>query len=341
MRTVMTGPNGEYRIDAVTPSTYNVSFSKTGFSTKQIKNIAVAASVVTSVNAQLALGDVSQTLTVEAGGATVQTDSGELSGKITTQEVSQLPIVTGNPIDLVLTQPGAVTVSSRDGLTNGEGFSIDGLRPRANNFLIDGFDNNDYGITGQALQPSNIEAIKEVNIQTNSYAPEFGRGGASITNVIYKNGTNQWHGTAWERYSGAAITAIPVELRNQGITVSPQFVNNEYGFDLGGPLIRNKLFIFGSSQWDHDNFDESGAQFTIPTAAGVAALQSIGANTNAGILISSLGGLTAPSATGTINIGNRAGCKLSRALMSGSPGAIIPQRTRTRFPHGTLAPRTA
>lgn len=308
-RTVMTGPNGEYRVDAVTPSTYTISVTKTGFSKKEIKDIVVPASVVTSVNAELALGDVSQTVTVEAGGAaTIQTESGELSASITSQEVSQMPIITGNPIDLVLTLPGVVSVSSRDHLVNGEGFVADGLRPRSNNFLIDGFDNNDYGITGQALQPSNLEAIKEVNIQTNSYAAEFGRGGSSITNVIYKNGTNDWHGAGWDRYSASAITAIPVELRNQGVTVSPQFVENVFGFDIGGPVVKNKLFVFGSSQWDHNNYDESGAQFTIPTAAGVASLQSIGPNANAAILVSSLGGLTAPASQGTINIGNRAGC---------------------------------
>jgi hypothetical protein len=307
-RAVKTGRNGEFHIDAVTPSIYAVSVSAQGFSTKELRNIQVIASVITSVNMQLALGDVSQTVTVEAGSASVQTESGELSGHITSQEVSQLPIVTGNPIDLVLTQPGIVTVASRDSFTNGDGFSVNGLRPRANNSLIDGFDNNDYGITGQALQPSNLEAIKEVTIQQNAYAPEFGRGGASVTNVIYKNGTNELHGGAWERYSGAALTAIPVELKNQGQTVPSQFVDNEFGFDLGGAIIKNKLFFFGSSQWNHENEDESGGQFTIPTAAGVASLQSIGANRNVGILISSLGGLTAPVATGTINIGNRAGC---------------------------------
>ena len=309
-RTVMTGPNGEFRVDAVTPSTYTVSVSKQGFSTNEIRNIAVPASVVTSVNAHLVLGDVSQTITVEAGGAVIQTESGDLTATITSQEISQLPIITGNPIDLVLTQPGIATISSRDinAAGNGDSFSVNGRSPRGNNFLIDGFDNNDYAITGQALQPLNLEAIKEVNIQTNAYAAEFGRGGASVTNVIYKNGTNQWHGAGWDRYSGAALTAIPVELKKQGFTSPPNFVDNEFGFDIGGPLIKNKLFIFGSSQWDHRNADQKGGQFTIPTAAGVTALQSLGSNANVAILLSSLGGLTAPAAAGSINIGNRAGC---------------------------------
>lgn len=309
-RTVMTGPNGEYRVEAVTPSTYTVSVSKPGFNTNEIRDIAVPASVVTSVNTQLTVGNVSQTITVEAGGATIQTDSGELSHTITSQEVSQLPIVTGNPIDLVLTEAGIVTIAARDAGSagNGEGFSVNGLRPRGNNFLIDGFDNNDYDVSGQAIAPANLEAIKEVNIQTNAYAPEFGRGGSSVTNVIYKNGTNEWHGAGWERYSGAALSAIPVELKNQGLTTVPNFVENLFGFDIGGPIIKNKLFIFGSPQWDHRNEDQEGGQFTIPTAAGVAALQSLIPNQNVGILLNSLGGLTAPTATSSINVGNRAGC---------------------------------
>jgi outer membrane receptor protein involved in Fe transport len=323
-RTVASGANGEYRIDAVTPSTYTVTVSKPGFSRRATIGVVVAATVVTSVNAQLALGDVSQTINVTAAAAPLQTEGGELSGAISSREISQLPIITGNPIDLVLTLPGLVTVSHRDTFTGGESFSADGLRPRANNFLIDGFDDNDYALAGQALKPANLEAVKEVVTQTNAYAPEFGRGGSSVTNVIYRNGTSQWHGAGWERYSASAITAIPVELKNQGRTVSPQFVNNVFGFDLGGPMIKNKLFIFGSSQWNMNNYDESSGQFTIPTAAGVASLESIGANANVGILLSSLGGLTAPAATGSINIGNRTGCD-SPCLIATGPVIRTPK----------------
>jgi len=150
--------------------------------------------------------------------------------------------------------------------------------------------------------------VKEVSIQTSAYAPEFGRGGGSVTNVIYKNGTNQWHGAGWDRYDASALTAIPVELKNQGITDTPQFVNNEFGWDVGGPIIHNKLFIFGTSQWNNLNFAESSAQFTIPTAAGVAALKTLDPNPNVDLLLNSLGGLVAPTGEGSINIGNRPGC---------------------------------
>lgn len=306
-RTVKTGSKGEYRIETVNPSTYLVTVDAPGFQTQNIERVIVTGSVVTSVNATLQVGSVSTTVNVESSTALVQTDSGEISHSISSREVADMPIPTGNPIDLVLTEPGVVSVAMRDNLTNGEAFSVDGLRPRANNFLIDGFDDNDYGITGQALQPSNTEAIKEVVSMTNGYSAEFGRGGASITNVIYKNGTNEYHGSLWERYSAAGLNAIPVELKNSGYTDNPNFVNNLYGFTVGGPIIKNKLFAFGSGQWDRENEDESGGQLTVPTAAGVAALNAIG-NANAKTLVASLGGLVAPSANGSINVGNRAGC---------------------------------
>src|SRR6185369_7836830 len=121
--------------------------------------------------------------------------------------------------------------------TNGVGFSVDGLRPRANNFLIDGFDNNDNGIGGQAIQPQNTEAIKEVVVQTNSYSAEFGRGGGSVTNVIYAGGTNQWHGGIWERYSGSSFNAITSEQSAGGVTDVPRINNNFYGFKIGGPIV--------------------------------------------------------------------------------------------------------
>jgi outer membrane receptor protein involved in Fe transport len=75
-----------------------------------------------------------------------------------------------------MTLPGVSSVADRDDSTNGVGFSVNGLHPRANNFLIDGFDNNDNGITGQAFQPQNIESVQEVTFLTNAYAAEFGRG---------------------------------------------------------------------------------------------------------------------------------------------------------------------
>jgi hypothetical protein len=306
-RSVVTGTYGEYRISAILPGTYQVKIAASGFATTVLDNVEVGASVEKALDVRMEVSSASQTVTVESSGATLQTESAELSGSISRTEIQQLPINSLNPISLVLTEPGAVRVSQRDDFTNGASFSVDGLRPRANNFLIDGFDNNDNGIAGQAIQPVNLEAISEVVVQTNSYSAEFGRGGASLTNVIYSSGTNNWHGAGYWRYDGATFNAVTPEQARNGITSPPAFVENIPGFRIGGPIVRNKLFVFGSSQWDRLRGAEQGAQMVIPTAAGVATLQSLN-NPQAQILLNSLDGATAQKATNTIAIGDRTGC---------------------------------
>ena len=325
IRTVTTGSNGEYRITAVLPGAYEVKATSQGFADLVLDRVEVAASVDTSLDLHLQVTGTAQTVMVEASPSTVQSESAELSADISNTEIKQLPIGSLNPISLVLTEPGVVSVSDRDSLTNGAGFSVDGLRPRSNNFLIDGFDNNDNGIQGQAIQPQNLEAVSEVVVQTNSYAPEFGRGGGSVTNVIYASGTNNWHGAGFERYNGSTFDAITAEQHAQGLTSVPRVVENTPGFRIGGPVLKNKLFVFGSSQWDRIRGDEQGSQLTIPTAAGIATLQSLGSNNNVQLLLNSLDGLVAPNATSAISIGDRPGCGADCTVEVGNLSRQAPQ----------------
>lgn len=300
-RTVATGDFGEFRIEAINPGPYDLTVSAKGFAAVSVANYDVRASAVTPWNVKLNPGPVSETVQVEATSNRVQTETAELSATLPTVEIQQLPIASLNPISLALTEPGVVRVSQRDGFTNGVGFAVDGLRPRGNNFLIDGFDNNDNGIAGQAIQPQNLEAVSEVSIQTNSYSAEYGRGGASLTNVIYAGGTSHYHGGIWERYTTGGFNAVASQV---------PYRENTFGFKFGGPIVKDKLFIFGTSQWDRIRGAEFGAQVVIPTAAGVATLQSLSAsNTNVQILLASLGGAVAPQAdVGNVEIGNRTGC---------------------------------
>src|ERR1043166_325403 len=161
-RSTVTGTYGEYRISAVLPGIYQVKVTANGFATVVLDNVEVGASVEKALDVRMEVSSSAQTITVESSGATLQTESAELSGSISKTEIQQLPINSLNPISLGLTEPGAVRVSQRDDFTNGASFSVDGLRPRANNFLIDGFDNNDNGIAGQAINPQNLEAISKV-----------------------------------------------------------------------------------------------------------------------------------------------------------------------------------
>jgi outer membrane receptor protein involved in Fe transport len=300
VRETETDSAGSYRLENLPPGRYSVTVQADGFSQYQTNKVDVKGSFEVTANASLDIGSVANTVVVEASAAQeLQTESGQLGAEISQQEVHDLPFFSLNPIELVLTQPG---VQDGNGLafTNGMGFSVDGTRPRANNFLIDGQDNNDNALNGQAFQTTNLGAIQEVTILTNSYSAEFGRGGGSVTNEIMKGGTNNYHGEAWWQNRNNSFAAISPQAALGGQTVIPRDNENVFGFDFGGPVKKDKLFFFGSAQWDRD-YSAAGAvalPITIPTAAGIAKLQSLLPNPNVQLLIDSLGGLVAPASNG-------------------------------------------
>jgi len=293
---------GTYRIEGLQPGTYNVVFTSAGLAALRVGSVVISGSVTTTVNGQMELGSVQTTVTVEAGaGQIIDTQSGQIGESLGQEEIANLPIGSLNPAELAMTLPGVQDVPSNGSVTNGVGFSVNGTRPRANNFLIDGQDNNDYGISGQAFQPNNVGAIQEVSILTNTYNAEYGRGGGSVTNYIYKSGTNSFHGDAWEINRNSAFAAIPAQNKFAGSTSNPLDNENTFGFDFGGPAIKDKLFFFGTAQWDRERQRQSGVPtnangnlFSLPTAAGITTLKSLLPNPNVSLLLASLGGLTAP-----------------------------------------------
>src|SRR5882762_11329348 len=157
-RIVETDSTGSYRIEALLPGRYTILIKKAGFAELKVSNVDVKASLTTTINGSLELAGVSSTILVEAStGQELQTQSGDLSASISSSEVHDLPIFGLNPIALVLTEPGVQDPGTGRGLSNGVNFSVNGNRPRGNNFLIDGQDNNDNAIAGQAFQPTNLE----------------------------------------------------------------------------------------------------------------------------------------------------------------------------------------
>jgi outer membrane receptor protein involved in Fe transport len=296
-----TDATGSYRLENLPPGRYTVTVQADGFSQFQTNKVDVKGSLEVTVNANLDIGSVTNTVVVEASAAQeLQTESGSLGAEISQQEVHDLPFFSLNPVELVLTQAG-VQDGNGFSFSNGTGFSVNGTRPRANNFLIDGQDNNDNSINGQAFQTTNLGAIQEVTVLTNSYSSEFGRGGGSVTNEIMKGGTNNYHGEAWWQNRNNSFAAISPQAALGGQTVIPRDNENVFGFDFGGPVKKDKLFFFGSAQWDRD-YSAAGAvaaPITIPTAAGIATLQSLLPNPNVQMLLDSLGGLVAPTSNGS------------------------------------------
>src|SRR5258707_801927 len=269
-------------------------------------------------------------VTVEATvGQELQTQSGEISKSFGETEIINLPYANLNPISLVLTGAGVTAGnqvaggitdnSSFNFRTNGLQFSVNGTSPRANNFLIDGQDNNDNSLAGQAFQPDNSAAYGEVTILTNSYAAEFGRGGGSVTNIISRGGTNSYHGSAWDLNRNTYYAAIPADQGFSGVCSNPgpkcssvgNPVDNEnvFGYAFGGRIIKNKLFFFQTTQWDRERQTANGSVLTVPTANGIATLQSLGPNANVAFLVAALAGLRGSSTNlaPSIDLGNGRG----------------------------------
>lgn len=307
-RSVTTNKSGGYRIESVQPGTYKVVVTAPSFSTTTIERTEVSASIVTSVNATLGVGSINSTVEVSAMTAGLRTDSGELSDTITLQEVSNLPITSLNPYALATTLPGVTTVTAGD-FTNGTSFSVNGNRPRGNNFLIEGAENNDQGLHGQAFQPLNDEAIQEVTFLLSSFSPEFGGGGA-VSNVLFKSGTNQFHGAVYERLLNSSLDATDhgtvVNLQQGSTAGKPKTRESYYGFRVGGPIFHDRAFFFVSSQWDKFRGTSNPDILTLPTADGYTALNQYASNPRVANLVKAYGGLvgTITSHAATINLGN-------------------------------------
>ena len=213
----------------------------------------------------LEVGQLTQGVSVTADAPLLNTSEASVGQVIENRQVVEMPLNGRNYITLGLLSTGtsAPIAGSRD-----QGFSSGGQRLSANNYLLDGTDNNSYeladaGRMGGMVAPS-IDAIQEFKVQTNSYSAEYGRGTGATINVTIKSGTNQIHGAAYE-----FLRNDDVDAKNffaSPTAAKPQYQRNEYGFAAGGPIIKNKTFIFGD--WEGTNIRQAQTSLdTIPTVA--------------------------------------------------------------------------
>src|SRR5688500_2383466 len=185
-----------------------------------------------------------------------QAEDGIRDYKVTGVQTCALPILTDlpvpalNPAGIVFTLPGVVDPGPlAGGLVQGNEFSVNGLRPRSNNQLIDGLDNNDNSIAGQAYIPILREGYSEVTVLQSDYSAEFGRAGGAVVNIISRSGTNGFHGSAYDVINNSRLNSLTASQRADG-TRKPVVVENTFGFSLGGPIKKDKLFFFGTYQGD-------------------------------------------------------------------------------------------
>src|SRR5256712_12171707 len=195
-------------------------------------------------------------------------------GDVLANEVRRLPLVALNPLSLARTLPGAIELPGTFLFTlfPESSFSVNGQRTRANNYLLDSTENNNFAYTGVA-QPFNIaDAVEEVSVQAGNFGVEFGRAGGGILNVVTKSGTNSLHGTLLWRYQSQRFDSVSSQDRLNGLPQSV-FSHNVAGFTAGGPVRKNKTFFFAGFQQDN-NHSTANLPVLIPTADAVTRLLS-------------------------------------------------------------------
>ena len=250
---VTTGVGGDFVRPALKPSTYSVTVSAPGFKTAEQKDILLKAGERTGITISLTLGDVGQTIEVSSNAQLLQTESTQVGASINDKSLTDLPLGgQRNFAYLARLSPGVLPAEpgARDA-ANG-GFSAGGVRGNGqNNFLLNGVDNNVNTIdflnqTSYAVGPS-VEAISEMSVMTNGFNAEYGRAAGAVVNINLKSGTNQLHGSLFELLQNKVLNANSW-TNNQANKPRGPFIQNQFGVTGGGPIKKNKLFIFGDYQ---------------------------------------------------------------------------------------------
>ncbi len=283
-RHVASDAQGDFRIEAISPGVYSIHVEAAGFERVDVKHLNIVPSAVTSYQPVLEVGRASSTVEVEATGNQINTENAEISETLGSAELGKLPIFSLNPIELAATLPGVQYINDTSLSIAGAGgnfqhIEVNGARPRANNFMLDGQDINDVGLGGQAFGIVIPDIFQSETVITNDPPAEFGRAGGAVVNLITKAGTNDFHGSAWDLYSGSGLNATDGQTRQvtpKSSANKARFDQHQFGFTAGGPVIKKKLFAFGSSQWSRFYGKSSSTQIELPDAAGYATLNSIG-----------------------------------------------------------------
>jgi hypothetical protein len=248
-----TSTAGEFTRPALKASTYNITVSAAGFKRAEQKDIILNAGERTGVNIVLTIGDIGQTVEIIAIAPLLQTESTQVGAAINSKTLTDVPLGgQRNFAYLARLSPGVVPAENGARDANNGGISANGVRGNGqNNFLLNGVDNNVNTIdflnqTSYAIGPS-VEAIGEMQVLTNGYNAEYGRGAGVVVNVNLKSGTNQFHGSVFEVLQNKDLDANTWNNNLAGAPTGP-FVGNQFGVTAGGPIKKNRLFMFGDYQ---------------------------------------------------------------------------------------------
>jgi hypothetical protein len=261
IRTVTTSATGAYLVTGLQPATYELTITATGFHPYSTRvEVTVEGRVTVDTKLSVTQENTSVEVTAE-GGTQANTQTQELSQIVNATQVEQMPSLTRNPYDFVAlagnvsagdsTNSGdsrnASNGNSQNATTRGVGFNINGQRSSGTEILLDGVENISVFSDNVGVYIPQ-DATQEFRVQTSNYEPQYGRASGGIVNVATKSGTNAFHGVVWEFNRLSAYTSNTVTNAQEGLPKGA-YTRNQFGFAVGGPILKNKLFFFGSTEW--------------------------------------------------------------------------------------------
>lgn len=261
-RTATTDANGSYRFSLLPPGNYSVKIFAAGFQSIEVPSITVNVTETPVLNRSLAIGATTQSVTVEATAETVQTQNATVGGLVSGQTVTELPLSTRNYTQVIDLSPGVTAnVATATAVGNGtQDINVNGSGSDQNTYMMDGAVITNYGSGGAAQSGSyagigipNPDSIQEFKVQTSQYDAAYGQNPGANVNVVTKSGTNQYHGAIWEFNRNNFFNANEFFFKHSEAqevlpNKPPELKQNQYGGTFGGPIKKDKLFIFGSYQ---------------------------------------------------------------------------------------------
>jgi hypothetical protein len=261
-RTSTTDASGSYKLSQLPPGDYSVRFSASGFKTAEIPSITINITETPTLNRSLEIGATSQSVTISETAVTVQTENATVGGLVSGSTVTELPLSTRNYTQVIDLSPGVVAnVATATAVGNGtQDINVNGSGSDQNTYMMDGVITTNYGSGGAAQSGSyagipipNPDSIQEFKVQTSQYDAAYGQNPGANVNVVTKSGTNQYHGSIWEFNRNNFFNANDFFYKRSEASEllpnsPPEVKQNQYGGTFGGPIMKDKWFVFGSYQ---------------------------------------------------------------------------------------------
>lgn len=274
-RSATTNSDGGYVMPYLPPGVYKVEVEKQGFKKFSTSGLVLATGEKRRLDASLEVGQINETVEVSTASTLLQTESAEVNQSFEAKKIQELPLNGRNFQSLLTLVPGVQPSNSQVGVfDNPQGtqfLQVNGQNNSANNFQIDGVDNNEP-LLGLVIQIPPAEAIQQFSVSTSNYDAEFGRAVGAVVNVTTRPGTNEFHGSLYEFHNNSAFKArnyfqLTGNRNSDGKLKVPNAIKNQFGGTFGGPIIKNRTFFFGDYQGQYQRLGRVSAIQTVPTQA--------------------------------------------------------------------------